>query len=136
MRALGQGHTGLVLLLSIFLLSSRCLGDSDPSVEDDVVASEETALVDGESPPFRAQAIELVLTLRPVCAPLYSAQAILKELQPPVNAHLDRKLGVSLTSRGWGETLGWGHHEVSAMARHLWTQVPPGRPPGAVIRVI
>jgi hypothetical protein len=46
------------------------------------------------------------------CKPLLEARSVLQELQPTVYAHLEKKLGgtlPSIGSKGWGESLGWGH---------------------------
>ncbi|OCF37496.1 hypothetical protein I316_00620 [Kwoniella heveanensis BCC8398] len=85
-----------VLLLFAVLLSASLLLPS-PSI---VLAQI------GETPIAEEHA------LQDVCAPLREAQAILASLQPLPNAHLEHKIGSSITpfsSRGWGDGLGWGH---------------------------
>jgi len=64
---------------------------------------------------------QLMAALTPVCAALYDAQALLTQLEPAPNAHLDREVGAigSLDSKDWGDRLGWGHEGPLSIAFRL-----------------
>ncbi|KAK8847683.1 hypothetical protein IAR55_005542 [Kwoniella newhampshirensis] len=91
----------LISLLCTFVIVLPCVVLAD---EYGSSASDETSLED-------------------VCSPLREAQIILATLQPPPNAHLEKKVGGTITpfaSRGWGEGLGWSHEgPLSATLRLL-----------------
>ncbi|ORY30204.1 hypothetical protein BCR39DRAFT_529970 [Naematelia encephala] len=60
-----------------------------------------------------------------VCASLGQAQKILDTLQPPPNAHLEKKIGSSVGPFGsrWGESLGWSHEGPLSTALRLLPRV-------------
>ena len=93
----------LILNLTLLALPNIALANYTP---------EETSVDDGPSPtPLLSTSPDAAT----VCAPLKEARTILRELQPPQNAHLDAKVGGAIGpfgSRGWGDGLGWAN-EVS-----------------------